>query len=201
MNDFNKPIRPIKRIDQTSLKKDVIISNFTKEEHSRESIKQKQTLKRVFLAKLKHIKDYFSQILGFANKYNFTKTSSEIVILLKLKSQLEKIGETQPADHPSQALEFASSWKGLIEFFQHRPNSKGQQLIDSFKTFPGRNAYSLHFYLTRFSGKEWFPLPFFELLKSLHEEYRKNKKNSQIDRWIHLIDEMISTPSKDKEEF
>jgi len=201
MNDFNKPIRPVKRIDKSSLKKDVIISNFKNKEQSYESLKPKQTLKWTFLAKLKHIKDYFSQIIFFTNKSGFTRSSSEKTILLKLKNQLEKIGETQPADHPSQALDFASSWKSLIEFLQHHPSSKGQQLIDSFKTFPGRNAYSLHFYLTRFSGKEWFPLPFFELLKSLHEEYRQNKKNSQIDRWVHLIDEMISTPSKDEEDF
>jgi hypothetical protein len=201
MNDFNKPIRPVKRIDKSSLKKDAIISDFKNDEQAHEPLKTKSTRKWRFLAKQKHIKDYFSQNICFTNKCDFTRLSSERTILLKVKNQLEKIGETQPVDHPSQALEFASSWKVLIEFFQHHPSSKGQQLIDSFKTFPGRNAYSLHFYLTRFSGKEWFPLPFFELLKSLHEDYHKNKKNSQIDRWIHLIDEMILTPFKDEEDF
>lgn len=201
MNDFNKPIRPVKGTQRSYLKKDV---NFTNSKHQTSHQKNgnfKENRKSKFMYTLKCIKDFFTRLVSLTKKHESLELLSGKNVLIKLKKQLLNIGDNERLNHQEFALEFSSCWKDLLEVLQQHPISKGQLLIDSFKTFPGRNTYSLHFYLTRFSGKEWFPLPFFELLKSLHEEYRRNKKNSQIDRWIHLIDEIISSSSMIDEGF
>lgn len=192
MNDFNKPIRPIKKIQEISSKKDIISSYSKDQSYLSEDLPVTEKKKTSLLSKLKLIKDFFYQIAFFSKKNPGLLNISAKKSLIDLKSQLTKIGENDPSTHPAIALEFSTTWKELLEFFQQNPSDKAQLLVDSFKTFPGKASYSLHFYLTRFSGKEWFPLPFFELLKSLHVEYRNNQKNSQIDRWIHLIDEMLT---------
>lgn len=194
MNDFNKPIRPVKRIQGNSTKKDISLSH-SHQESSFEHKHLSPDSPAIFLCKLQQIKNFFKKLRNFskANKKEAVYLNKDA--LQKLKQHLIDIGEKNPTQHPEFALVFASTWKEILEDVQNHPNAKCQLLIDSFKTYPGRNAYSIHFYLTRFSGKEWFPLPFFELLKSLHEEYRRSIKTCQIDRWTHLIDDIVSSPS------
>ena len=190
MNDFNKPIRPIRGIQKSSLKKEVAIANEKYHEQPPQILLSQPKKKKTLLSSLQFIKEFFGKITHLSDRkpdINDTQTQN---LLVKVKNHLISIATTPPSNHSQLALEFSNTWKELLESLQHLPYSKSQLLVDSFKTFPGRNSYSLHFYLTRFSGKEWFPVPFFDLLKQLHDEYRHHKKNSQLDRWIHLIEEM-----------
>lgn len=190
MNDFNKPIRPIRGIQKSSLKKEVEIANQKYHEQLPQILPQQPKKKKTLLSFLQLIKEFFGKITSLSDRNPDIYDTQTQNLLIKVKSHLILIATTQPSTHSELALEFSNTWKELLEILQHLPYAKSHLLVDSFKTFPGRNSYSLHFYLTRFSGKEWFPVPFFDLLKQLHDEYQRHKKNSQLDRWIHLIDEM-----------
>ena len=190
MNDFNKPIRPIRGIQKSSLKKEVAIANEKYHEQLPQIPLSQRKKKKTLLSSLQLIKEFFGKITRLSERKPDIYDTQTQHLLIQVKNHLILIATTPPSNHSQLALEFSNIWKELLESLQHLPYSKSQLLVDSFKTFPGRNSYSLHFYLTRFSGKEWFPMPFFELLKQLHDEHQHHKKNSQLDRWIHLIEEM-----------
>jgi hypothetical protein len=200
MNDFNKPIRPVKRIQESSERKDISLANSSEDRfHEKKNTRKGKSYS--FVYKLNCIKDFFKKIVGFSIQTQDPDLFTTKDLLLNLKKHLIDIGEKNPTNHPDFVLSLASTWKELLEALQQHPSSKGQLLIDSFKTYPGRTTYSLHFYLTRFSGKEWFPLPFFELLQILHQDYRRSQKNCQIDRWTHLIDDILSSPASEEESY
>jgi hypothetical protein len=199
MDDFNKPIRPISREDSDKIKSEPIIEKF-REELNQNPSETKKTDKKNFII------SYLTNIINFFNHFFPEKTNSSKILdnnplcesLQIIKKFLTKIRDENPENDPKFAAAFSETWDNILDNYNHISSKnihlnvkKIKQLIDAIDYYPEGEDHSLGFYLKHHSGKEWFPIPFFELLKTLHEEYFLNGKNSDLDRWIALASEIL----------
>lgn len=187
MKDFDKQLRP-KRDEKNNSKIENITDNYDKIDY--EDYKREES-QNFLLTQLHVMKNFFSGILKKASRESKSIGKNKKK-WIALKEALLDIGRLPTSKHPDVTLLLADSWNQIIEEHKNIDNHKIQLIIDSFKTYPGRNDHSLHFYLTRYSKTEWFPIPFFQILADIQKEYLVQKKNSHLDRWIALIDEIIA---------
>lgn len=198
MNDFNKPIRPISKEDQDKIKQETIIQNFNKQQEFNISFNNKSNKKEFIAAYLELLRNFFSTFLEEeAPISNFLKEGSLLSSLLILKKCFEKIRDENPSHELLFAEQFSKAWQALLETKNRASlNEKTTillgDLIKDLNFFSPTGTHSLGFYLRKYSEKEWFPAPFFDLLHYLHEEYWKVKKSSRLNIWLHLIEEILS---------
>lgn len=199
MNDFNKPIRPISREEKDKVKVEPIIEKFREE--------LSQTIPEI---KSKDKKNFILSYLGFIRKFfnHFIPEEAGVSTILSIdslwqdlkliKKLLIKIRDEDPTDDLKFAETFSDAWHRILDHYLHLPPEttkvnikKVKQFIDAIEHYPEGEDHSLGYYLKNFSGQDWFPVPFFKLLKTLHQEYFLNSKNSDLDRWIALASEIL----------
>ena len=191
MNDFNKPIRPLKKEVNERIKIDPISDPLNEKENFSRQTREKEENKGALFTYLSLMKKIFGFFKG-NKESSFPKENKQTLEKLKeLKEELRKIGEENPSEDIVFCKNLASIWQDLISTQKNLTHSKTDQLIDAISNYPNPKQTCLGFYLENFSEKEWFPLPFFDLLKELHLDYFENQKNSDLDRWISLIDEIL----------
>lgn len=206
MNDFNKPIRPISKKDDDKIKSEPIIEKF-KEQMETYEINEKKTNKNNFIfSYMELVRKFFSSL--FKEDFSMTEslnTDDTHTALVRIKKFLETIRDEDPAHDLQFAEQFSLAWKYLLtchssphQELSSLDSEKIAQLIDAIEHYPPGEEHSLGFYLTRYSEKEWFPVPFFQILSTLHQEYWSLKKSSNLDAWIALAAEILlgSNPSK-----
>lgn len=191
MNDFNKPIRPLKKEVNERIKIDPISDPLNEKEFFSKETREKEKNKGALFAYLSLMKKIFAFLKGNRESYSVKENEQTLKQLKELKEELGKIGEENPCEDIVFCKNLASIWQGLISNQKNLTPSKTDQLIDAISNYPNPKQTCLGFYLENFSEKEWFPLPFFDLLKQLHLDYFENQKNSDLDRWISLIDEIL----------
>lgn len=204
MNDFNKPIRPISREDKDKVKVEPIIEKFRDESNQNLSEITKKDKKNFILSYLGFVKNFFNFFTSEESDMSNVLSADSLWEDLKLiKTLLIKIRDEDPTDDLKFAEKFSEAWHRILDhYFQlstenTRVNSsKVKQFIQAIQHYPEEEDHSLGFYLQHYSGQEWFPVPFFKLLKKLHEEYFSNGKNSDLDRWIALASEILVEAKK-----
>ena len=65
---------------------------------------------------------------------------------------------------------------------------KMKDLLLSIGNFPKEAEHKVGYYLSEGTGYEWSPVPFMDILKSLHLEYQTHFDNSQLSIWIERIE-------------
>jgi hypothetical protein len=191
MDDFNKPIRPLKKEEKERIKIDPISHQLDQEEKLSMQRRENEENKGALFTYLSLMKKIFGFFKGNKESSLLEEHQETLEKLKKLKEQLRKIGEENPSEDLLFCKNLASIWQDLISTQKNHAHSKIDQLIDAISSYPNPKQTCLGFYLENFSEKEWFPLPFFDLLKELHLDYFENQKNSDLDRWISLIDEIL----------
>lgn len=199
MNDFNKPIRPISKKDDDKIKVEHIIEKFKEQPDLKETTNNKKNKNNFIATYLGVVKKFFNAlfyqeevVLQRSEPQDLRRALQEVKILL------EKIRNEDPTHDLKFAEELSRAWCSLLDCHHSSPQSssvdsnKIYQLIDAIEHYPPHEEHSLGFYLTRYSEKEWFPIPFFQLLSILHEECWELKKSSHLDGWISLADEILS---------
>lgn len=120
--------------------------------------------------------------------------------LLSLKKMLQILGSEDQSRNAEFIQQLSELWHNLTQDcnvlnLSSRKNDqelvKIKNFLSSFGHFPRAEEHTMGYYLTEYVGPEWLPFPFMDLLKALHEEFRKNPQKSQIDSWIEAIDELV----------
>lgn len=118
------------------------------------------------LYKISRKKKYFLK-----SKPKFVADMEKFVELLE-KLQIHDLSHDIPF-----LQELTNIWFKILGH-QHRLLTKGikgdkldkvNMLIDSLDSYPEGDEQSVHYYLSHFVGKDWFPFPFMETLQKLHQ--------------------------------
>ena len=204
MDDFNKPIRPISREDKDKIKVEPIIEKFRDELNQNPQENKDVNKKNFILSYLGFIRKFFNYFIPEeAGVSTVLSIDSLWQDLRFMKTLLIKIRDENPTENLKFAETFSEVWHRVLDHYHHlSPEStrvnikKVKQFIDAIQDYPEGEDHSLGFYLKNYSGQEWFPVPFFTLLKKLHEECFLNGKNSDLDLWIALLSEIILEATK-----
>lgn len=204
MDDFKKPIRPISREDLDKVKAEPIIEKF------REQLNQdlpniiKKDKKNFILSYLNLVRKFFNYFIpeeaGISNILSIDDLWQDIKLI---KNLLIIIRDENPTGDLKFAEKLSEAWVRLLNHVSNFSSEntrvnihKVKQLIHTIQHYPEGEDHSLGFYLNRYSEQEWFPIPFFKLLKTLHEECFSQGKHSDLDRWIALTTEILVEASK-----
>lgn len=111
-------------------------------------------------------------------KRHFLKSKPKFAIdVEEFISLLEKLQKDDVSHDIPYIQLLTNNWFKLLDH-QHRLLSKGIQgnTLDKINTlialvdqYPEGEEKSVHYYLSHFAGKDWFPFPFMETLQKLHE--------------------------------
>ena len=119
--------------------------------------------------------------------------TADIHSLKKLFDHLKEVDESENA-HFCQNL--SNLWHALFEHVQLAKRAKMATSADLAKLkivlsdvdhYPPNEEHKLGFYLSQLAGEEWLPVPFMEILKKLHTDYKINKTTSILERWTELL--------------
>lgn len=141
------------------------------------------------------IKKVFDRLTSEKGRNLLTKDAAAIRDdLRKLKKYLGQLIDRDESENPLYIEKLSSTWEEL-----HQLTETGAliepQLLDAvaklqyaFEDYPKEALHSFHFYLVKHAGMSWFPFPFLEMLKSLHQSAQDDPENCELKQWISLID-------------
>lgn len=206
MDDLNKPIRPISRDEKDRFKVQKIEAY--KHEDSLEAqaptqksdkIKTKNVITSSFLFLFKKIfNSFIPEKSGSKGVLSTNEVLDDIRIILNL---LIVIRDEDPANNPNFASKFSKAWHNLVNHYLHHTKSKEptslnlkkvNSFIQSVHHFPEGSEHNLAFYLQKLSEEEWFPVPFFNLIEQLHDDYFSKGELSELDQWIKLLNQVLA---------
>jgi hypothetical protein len=199
MDDFNKPITPIKRSELSTMKIEPIIDNTHEREESPQHLSQSNKTSLI-LSSLYLISHLFKNL----PTTNLDTSSLQKIVdfrhnLHLFNNLLIKIRDENPTEDLQFADALSKVWHTLKLSLTEEGNNlqlnffKINSLFSSIEHYPEDSEHSFGFYLSHYSGKEWFPMPFFQLLNKLHTEHLSKNNTSDLDKWIKLIHEILFT--------
>ncbi|MBM3191054.1 MAG: hypothetical protein FJZ63_00170 [Chlamydiae bacterium] len=201
MDDFNKPIRPIKRSELNTMKIEPLADPYEVREKTQPT--PLETPKNTLIFFYLQLINYLFSKLPSSLPEAATTLSLEPFLenLVFFKNLLIKLRDENPAHDLPFAEAFAQSWVLLNEHttslpIEHLDPQLIKTLISSVRLYPQNSEHSLGFYLSHYLSQNWFPAPFFELLKTLHEETFSKTKISMLHYWVGLIDRFLSNLKK-----
>lgn len=125
--------------------------------------------------------------------------TNDIQSLRNLLNQLKEIDQSQAAKFAEQ---FSQLWHRIIQNVQVASRTKQKTYVDMAKLkglitdmehFPPNEDHKLGYYLVEYAGEGWLPVPFREILKYLHSDYRVNKEVSVLEKWTDLIKDILES--------
>jgi len=117
-----------------------------------------------------------------------------------LKELLCQLQERDQGKTPEFCQNFSNVWKVLSRemCIITRTKRKGyvayanlQALLTDIEHYPFNEERKLGFYLQKYAGKEWFPMPFREILAQLHIDYCVNQESSILTKWLGCITQIL----------
>lgn len=121
--------------------------------------------------------------------------------LLNFQKYLITLMTEDQSHDPSFTLQFSSVWHKLNENFNtlcaHRganaPASKAfETLLEEVESYPPWEDHTLGFYLAHHGGENWYPIPFMEILFTLHLEAKSAPAHNMLQTWSSLITSIIT---------
>lgn len=115
--------------------------------------------------------------------------------LLELQTLLQALQAEDLSRDYIWAGKLTKSWHKLKKFikllkrdFPDEPEFRDLNIIkeDVEKYTQGDDGYSLAYYFDHYTGEKWIPVPFMDLLQSLHEE-AKNSSGGHLNRWLSIL--------------
>ncbi len=86
-------------------------------------------------------------------------------------------------------------WHHILEDSLHIQRSDPfwipfQNFLEDLQTYPPDEEHSFAYYLTEYTGQQWLPFPYMDLVHQIHLDYLNNPKASALERWTTQIDEL-----------
>jgi len=128
---------------------------------------------------------------------------SELVENLhSLISTLQCMKDNDQSQSPRFYQQFAHTWNALLHNYQmialhrakqtfHIDSNTLNLLISDIDHYPPEEDHKLGFYLRKYGGEGWLPMPFREILLKLHIEHHANQENSTLSKWSELITRIL----------
>lgn len=208
MDDLNKPVRPIKAEEEDKLRVQRIenYKQYSERVYTADSTENKKNKKNSFIAAVGLIRKFFNKFMPeSAGSSGILAVDPLWQDLKSIRKFLIAIRDEDPADDPKFAENFSDAWRRILDHLLHHKNQphpskvdlhKAKQLIHSINHYPEDEAHHLGFYLKKYGDDDWYPTPFFNILKRLHSEYFSNGKNSTLDLWICSISEILDESAR-----
>ena len=186
----SNPINPIDKVRIESVK--------DKPEEQKQKLEALRVEKKLFLylAFLNVLKNTFKvfNYIPEAKEGNLSPLKKE---LQTIKASFEALKVKDLSQDPNFLNYLAFTWLKFFKDFDFYPIKEKEittlikNFINEINSFPKENEFSLGYYLSEFAGYKWIPFPYMEILQNLHFEYQKNKENSQLEKWVNLLQEAI----------
>jgi hypothetical protein len=65
-----------------------------------------------------------------------------------------------------------------------------QNFLEDIQSYPPDEEHSFAYYLTEYTGQQWLPFPYMDLIHKIHLDYQNDPKSSALERWTRQIDEL-----------
>jgi len=65
-----------------------------------------------------------------------------------------------------------------------------QHFLEDIQTYPPEEEHSFGYYLTEYTGQQWLPFPYMDLIHRIHSEYQNHPKSSALERWTRQLNEL-----------
>lgn len=65
-----------------------------------------------------------------------------------------------------------------------------QNFLEDIQTYPPEEEHSFGYYLTEYTGQQWLPFPYMDLIHRIHSDYQNHPKSSALERWTRQLNEI-----------
>lgn len=204
MDDFNKPIRPFSKSDDHEIRIEPIEAVGPRKEsfisrEDEEKLKEKKFLQSSVIILLRKLFNFL-----IPEKIGLVASDAILEDVKLLLELLIQIRDEAPTDDPIFVEKFSRAWHRLIDHYHHCMQwkkasildlSKVKIFIDALNVYPPHEDHSLGYYLYRYTEEAWFPVPFFKIIDSLHENYNQSPEKSALCEWISILEALIKKAS------
>lgn len=121
--------------------------------------------------------------------------------LKKLRTSLETLVREEKSQDVSYIEALSTQWALVekdLERLELHPDAEPHLLqavrtlkmnLDSYKAGA---LHSFAYYLEQHAGESWFPLPFLEMLRTLHHEAKLSFESSTLKSWLNQISAIVN---------
>ncbi len=206
MDDLNKPIRPVSRDENDRFKVQKIEAYKHDDPPETKFVgnppEEKKIKAAISSSMLMFFKKIFNAFIPEKAGVKGVLSPDEVLDdIRKILSLLISIRDEDPANDPKFAHKFSKAWHNLVDHYLHHTKTKEPTKVNLDKVniflqsvhhFPEDDEHNLAFYLQKYTEEDWFPIPFFKLIGRLHDDYFSKGKQSELDTWIKLLNELLS---------
>lgn len=116
--------------------------------------------------------------------------------IISLKNALDQLKELDQSENSHFCQNLSEIWHSLLQHMQLAKRAKMKTGADLAKLkivlsdidhYPPNEEHKLGYYLSQYAGEDWLPVPFMEILKKLHSDYKVNQNTSILERWTDLL--------------
>ena len=198
MTDINKPIQPIQPSDD-GWKRVQRIEGY-KQKGNQEPPQEKSPNAHMFAL----FASVFNKLFSYTKKKSpqFANKTAIAKDLSAFQAALQTLTNTDHSHDPSFTLMLVRLWHTLEQDCNeltaalganHPIATKFNFLLDEINRYPPWEEHSLGFYLTKRAGETWLPIPFMEILLTLHLSAKNSPLQNPLESWSHLINELTDT--------
>ena len=117
-----------------------------------------------------------------------------------LRDLLDRLKELDQSENAHFAQELSNLWHELLQHVQLASRAKMKTQVELTKVkivlsdidhYPPNEERKLGFYLAEFAGEGWLPMPFMEILRKHHDDYKVNKNSSILEKWTDLLKQSV----------
>jgi len=156
--------------------------------------------RRVYYGAMMVLIKKFSNLFTKQRREDFSEDAlgSNIISLKTLMNQLKELDQSTNAHF---AQELSDLWHELLQDVHLATRAKMKTKADLTKLkivlsdidhYPPNEERKLGFYLAELAGEKWLPVPFMEILRKLHDDYKVNKSASILEKWTELLDSSLN---------
>ena len=147
---------------------------------------------------------FIKKLLTFFSKKKGSYFESDDLTkdLISLKSFLKQIENADQSENSTFCQHLSELWHSLMINMELTSRGKMEakinllqlkEIVKEIDHYPKEEEHKLGFYLTQYAGEKWLPVPFMEILKSLHFNYKTYQSESILEKWIQLLDDALNT--------
>ncbi len=119
-----------------------------------------------------------------------------------LKNLFQILMDSNQSDSGKFCGELSKAWHQLLQGVQVLERTRRRAFVNPEKlktllgeidNYPPNEEHKLGFYLSKYAGEEWLPLPFRQILKHLFTDHRLNGENSVLSKWVDGFTQLLQS--------
>lgn len=126
-------------------------------------------------------------------------SSAEVRIrenLLQLKSFFEILKKEDRSQDVPFLNQLSQTWHHTLENSlrlkrESAASSPFRSFLRDIQRYPPGAEHSFAYYLTEYTGQEWLPFPYMELIQKIHIEHQLQPTDSALNHWTQAIDQIL----------